>query len=174
MELPPRDKLLTAHPWQMLDPSFNWRCSWMVLDTRPFVWINVGTSFPIDTSVSVSLPVVQRIDVCSATPAIHEIKRSFPPRLGILGTAVPRVETQDVADSSSKMFIKLSVIAAIAALVNAAPSPSPLNHVVHEKRDSIAVGWTKAARLEKKAIIPMRIGMTQTNLDKGYDFLMDV
>jgi tripeptidyl-peptidase-1 len=72
------------------------------------------------------------------------------------------------------MFIKLSVIAAIAALVNAAPSPSPLNHVVHEKRTAPSAEWTKAARLEKSAIIPMRIGMTQTNLEKGYDFLMEV
>lgn len=72
------------------------------------------------------------------------------------------------------MFVKLSVVVAIAALVNAAPSPSPLKHSVHEKRSTPLAGWTKAARLEKDAIIPMRIGMTQTNLDKGYDFLMEV
>lgn len=72
------------------------------------------------------------------------------------------------------MFIKLSVLAAIAGLVSAAPSPSALNHVVHEKRDAPLHGWSKTDRLEKDAVIPMRIGLTQTNLDKGYDMLMEV
>jgi tripeptidyl-peptidase-1 len=72
------------------------------------------------------------------------------------------------------MFVKVSVLAAIAALVNAAPSPSPLKHVLHEERSSPARDWVKGARIESSAIIPMRIGLAQTNLDKGYDLLMDV
>lgn len=70
------------------------------------------------------------------------------------------------------VLVKLSVLAAIAALVNAAPSPS--SHVVHEKRDAPLHEWKRAARLEQDAIIPMRIGLTQTNLENGYDLLMDV
>ena len=70
------------------------------------------------------------------------------------------------------MFVKLSVIAAIAAIVNAAPAP--IKHVLHEERTVLSRDWTKGARIEKSAVIPMRIGLTQTNLEKGYDYLMEV
>lgn len=70
------------------------------------------------------------------------------------------------------MFVKLSIVAAIAALVNAAPAP--LRHVLHEERSTPSRDWVKGARIEKDAVIPMRIGLTQTNLEKGYDYLMEV
>ena len=34
--------------------------------------------------------------------------------------------------------------------------------------------WVKSGRVEKSAVIPMRIGLTQTNLETGYDRLMEV
>jgi tripeptidyl-peptidase-1 len=70
------------------------------------------------------------------------------------------------------MLAKLSVVAAIAALLNAAPAP--IKHVLHEERAILSRDWTKGARIEKSAVIPMRIGLTQTNLEKGYDYLMEV
>jgi tripeptidyl-peptidase I len=70
------------------------------------------------------------------------------------------------------MLAKLSVVATIAALVNAAPAP--IKHVLHEERTILSRDWTKGARIEKSAVIPMRIGLTQTNLEKGYDYLMEV
>jgi len=70
------------------------------------------------------------------------------------------------------MLVMLSIVVAIAALVNAAPKPAP--HVLHEKREFPSRDWIKGARIEKDAIIPMRIGLTQTNLENGYDLLMDV
>jgi tripeptidyl-peptidase I len=70
------------------------------------------------------------------------------------------------------MFVKISIVAAIAALVHAAPAP--LKHVVHEERSMPPRDWVKGARIEKTAVIPMRIGLTQTNLEKGYDYLMEV
>lgn len=70
------------------------------------------------------------------------------------------------------MFFKLSIVAAIAALAHAAPKPVP--HVLYEKRETASKDWVKGARIEKDAVIPMRIGLTQTNLDNGYDLLMDV
>ena len=70
------------------------------------------------------------------------------------------------------MFVKLSVVAVIAALVSAAPAPS--NHVLHEERTILSRDWVKSARVEKGAVIPMRIGLTQTNLETGYDRLMEV
>ena len=70
------------------------------------------------------------------------------------------------------MFLKLLLVAAIAVLVNAAPAPS--KHVLHEERTILSMDWVKAARIEKNAVIPMRIGLTQTNLETGYDRLMEV
>lgn len=43
------------------------------------------------------------------------------------------------------------------------------DYVLHERR--IADG-SRGARLEQNAIIPIRIGMKQQNLDKGYDHVM--
>jgi tripeptidyl-peptidase-1 len=70
------------------------------------------------------------------------------------------------------MFLKLSVLAAIVALVNAAPAP--VKHVLHEERSTPSRDWIKGARIEKNAVIPMRIGLTQTNLEKGYEYIMEV
>jgi tripeptidyl-peptidase I len=70
------------------------------------------------------------------------------------------------------MFVKISVVAAVAALVSAAPAP--LKHVLHEERSIPPRDWVKGARIEKTAVIPIRIGLTQTNLEKGYDYLMEV
>jgi tripeptidyl-peptidase I len=70
------------------------------------------------------------------------------------------------------MLVKLYVVAAIAALVNAAPAP--IKHVLHEERTILSRDWIKGARIEKSAVIPMRIGLRQTNLEKGYDYLMEV
>jgi tripeptidyl-peptidase-1 len=70
------------------------------------------------------------------------------------------------------MFLKVSVVAAIAALVNAVPAP--IRHILHEERSNPSRDWSKGARIEKGAVIPIRIGLTQTNLEKGYDYLMEV
>jgi tripeptidyl-peptidase-1 len=68
--------------------------------------------------------------------------------------------------------LKLAVAAAIVALSNAAPAS--IKHVLHEKRQTPSSDWVKAARIESTAILPMRIGLTQNNLEKGHDFLMEV
>ncbi|KAL2072472.1 hypothetical protein VTL71DRAFT_11815 [Oculimacula yallundae] len=70
------------------------------------------------------------------------------------------------------MFVKLSAVLSFAALCNAAPSP--IKHVLHEERAVESRDWVRGARLEKSAMVPMKIGLTQTNLDLGYDYLMDV
>jgi tripeptidyl-peptidase I len=68
--------------------------------------------------------------------------------------------------------LKFAVVAAIAALSNAAPAA--IKHMMHEKRQSPSSDWVKVARIESTAILPMRIGLTQSNLDKGHDLLMEV
>jgi tripeptidyl-peptidase-1 len=70
------------------------------------------------------------------------------------------------------MFVKSSVVATIAALVSVAPASS--NHVLHEERTILSRDWVKSSRIEKSAVIPMRIRLTQTNLETGYDRLMEV
>ena len=71
-----------------------------------------------------------------------------------------------------QLFQVASIVAFIAVANNAAPASSPL--ALHEKRDAPAADWVKGARIESSAILPMRIGLTQTNLEKGYDYLMEV
>lgn len=65
-----------------------------------------------------------------------------------------------------------SVFTALAAL--AAASPSSDEYVVHERRVESMSRWHKRDRVQSNALLPMRIGLTQTNLDDGYDHLMDV
>ncbi len=72
--------------------------------------------------------------------------------------------------------MKLSLFAVVGGLLaqaSAAPAPGP--YVVHEKRDAQTTKWSRSAvKLPRDAIIPMSIGLTQRNLEKGYDFLMEV
>lgn len=55
-----------------------------------------------------------------------------------------------------------------------AAAPVPASHVVHEARESVPQNWQKSARVEADLPIVVRIGLTQNNLDKAEDYLMDV
>lgn len=70
------------------------------------------------------------------------------------------------------MFLSQFLVVAVAAFANAAPAA--LSHAIHEKRDAPAADWVKSARIDAGAVLPMRIGLTQNNLDAGYDHVMDV
>lgn len=50
----------------------------------------------------------------------------------------------------------------------------PSNHEIHEKRETLHPEWMKRGRVESHKLLPMRIGLTQTNLDNGYEYLLDV
>ncbi|PYH95640.1 subtilisin-like protein [Aspergillus ellipticus CBS 707.79] len=67
---------------------------------------------------------------------------------------------------------QLAVALAITALSEAVPTS--VKHVLHEKRHKPAADWVKGSRVDSDAILPMRIGLAQNNLDKGDDFLMEV
>jgi tripeptidyl-peptidase-1 len=62
----------------------------------------------------------------------------------------------------------------VAAFVLADAASIPVSHVVHEKRDLTPRKFQKRDRLASGAILPVRIGLAQSNLHKGYDHLMDV
>ena len=50
----------------------------------------------------------------------------------------------------------------------------PPLHEIHEKREALHPRWTKRDRVESHKLLPMRIGLTQANLENGYEHLMDV
>ena len=48
------------------------------------------------------------------------------------------------------------------------------SHVVHERRDAIPSSWGDGERVDKRTVLPVRIGLTQSNLDIADDLLMAV
>lgn len=60
-----------------------------------------------------------------------------------------------------------------AVTANAAVTPRG-THVLHEKRSSSTSLWVKSTRVDKDAILPIRIGLAQSSLEHGYNYLMDV
>ena len=69
------------------------------------------------------------------------------------------------------MRYTLLTLGALVASVIAAPSTT---HVLHEKRDALPFGWERHEKLPSHEVLPMRIGLTQSNLDKAEEFLMEV
>ncbi|KAF7172400.1 hypothetical protein CNMCM6106_006590 [Aspergillus hiratsukae] len=71
-----------------------------------------------------------------------------------------------------------SVLLGAAAVAGVLASPTPNNYrndyVVHEQRAVLPRSWTEEKRLDKGSMLPMRIGLTQSNLDRGHDLLMEV
>lgn len=74
--------------------------------------------------------------------------------------------------STGTMFFQLFALVAIAASAAAAPTSSP--HVLHEKREVPPQNWVKRDLVGRNVKLPMRIGMTQSNLHIGEDLLMEV
>ena len=70
------------------------------------------------------------------------------------------------------MRFSLLALGTFAVVTIAAPPAS--NHILHEKRAVEPTAWAKRQPAHGKKVLPMRIGMKQSNLDKGYDMLMDV
>lgn len=51
----------------------------------------------------------------------------------------------------------------------------PGTHVLHERHmPPVAESWTKKKRLAAEEILPMRIGLKQSNLQAGHDKLMEL
>ena len=69
--------------------------------------------------------------------------------------------------------MRLDVLTVCTLVANAVATPS-LNHVLHEKRNKLPFGWGQRKELDGKAILPMKIGLAQENLDKAEDYLMEV
>ncbi|KAH7397703.1 peptidase S8/S53 domain-containing protein [Cadophora sp. MPI-SDFR-AT-0126] len=71
--------------------------------------------------------------------------------------------------------MQLTVLALSCLLTGALSVPAPTSrHVVHERRDRIPTYWIKSARIHEDSVIPMRIALTQSNLHRADEFIMDV
>ena len=70
------------------------------------------------------------------------------------------------------LFSQFLAAGTFAAFASASPINIP--HSVHEKRWETPVGWAKRDALDRRTIMPMRVGLAQSNLDKGFDWLMEV
>ncbi|KAL9119180.1 MAG: hypothetical protein Q9187_004267 [Circinaria calcarea] len=70
-------------------------------------------------------------------------------------------------------FSFVTVVGALAVCTLALPASVP--HVVHERRSSSS-SWSEVARIKPdgRITLPVRIGITQNNLERGHDFLMDI
>lgn len=70
-------------------------------------------------------------------------------------------------------FSIIALGAALAALAAGAPT-APATHVLHEKREAPARKWERRSLVDRSIKMPVRIGMTQRNLEIGDDLLMEV
>lgn len=72
--------------------------------------------------------------------------------------------------------MKLSVVSALAsvlAVTSALPASTP--YLVHEKRLANSNQWkVRDVKLNPRTTLPIRVGLKQSNLERGHDFLMDV
>ena len=74
------------------------------------------------------------------------------------------------------MHLPILATAAAAAFATLATAlPASANYVVHEKR-SESSSWLpkQGAKPDGRITLPVRIGLTESNLDQGHDILMDV
>ena len=69
-------------------------------------------------------------------------------------------------------LLRCLILAAIASFAVAAPAPVP--HVLHEKRNSAPRTWAKRSRVDPTVVLPVRIGLRQSNLERGPALLDDV
>lgn len=68
----------------------------------------------------------------------------------------------------------LTLLASL-TLVSASPAPLlDIPHSIHERRSEPPKGWKKRNVLDRGAVLPMRIGLKQQNLDKTWEWLSSV
>ena len=69
------------------------------------------------------------------------------------------------------MHFLLPAFAAFIAATSAFPT---YNHVVHEKRDHLPAKWAKKAKMDSRAVLPVRVGLKQRNLERAHEYLDEV
>jgi tripeptidyl-peptidase-1 len=67
-----------------------------------------------------------------------------------------------------------AVLGAFAVQALALPSPAYVSHVIHEKRDAVQRRWVRGNAVDPDHVLPVRIGLKQSNLENGMDYLLEV
>ena len=73
--------------------------------------------------------------------------------------------------------MRISAIAAVVGTLSLqiyARPTSHNDHVIHEKRDNLQRKWIQSNALDSDYIIPARIGLKQSNLHLGEQYLHEV
>lgn len=63
------------------------------------------------------------------------------------------------------------MLPAFAAFIAATSAFPTYNHVVHEKRDHLPAKW---ASMDSRAVLPVRVGLKQRNLERAHEYLDEV
>lgn len=72
------------------------------------------------------------------------------------------------------LFSIITAVCGVLTGVVASPTPNSKRHVLHERRERLPLNWERTAELHRSTLLPLRIALTQRNLDKADEFLMDV
>ncbi|KAF8963500.1 peptidase S8/S53 domain-containing protein [Flammula alnicola] len=67
----------------------------------------------------------------------------------------------------SPLFLNLLALLSLGGAVQA-------SYVLHEKRSQIPAGWSFVRRYEASEVLPLRLGLRQSNMDRLEEMLMDV
>lgn len=70
------------------------------------------------------------------------------------------------------MKFPILLLGAVASGVLAVPTPNA--YTLHERRDHLPSEFSEGKRLAGHTSLPVRIGLTQNNLDHGHDLLTEV
>lgn len=62
----------------------------------------------------------------------------------------------------------------LALVLSTIAFPAPHTHTVHERRVRRHARWTNPLRIRSESTVQVRVGLKQSNLHYGHDFLMDV
>ncbi|OCK80706.1 subtilisin-like protein [Lepidopterella palustris CBS 459.81] len=66
------------------------------------------------------------------------------------------------------------ILPAFAVFIAATCALPTYKHVVHEKRDRLPAQWVKRDKMDSSAVLPVRVGLKQRNLDKAHEYLNSV
>jgi len=91
------------------------------------------------------------------------------------GSSSPTNRPWNVCTAPPTMrFTAIAAVCGVLSGVVASPTPNAKRHVLHERRERPPLDWARTAELHGSTLLPVRIALTQRNLDKADEFLMDV
>ena len=86
----------------------------------------------------------------------------------LLYSTVLRYLESEFAD----MTLLFTVLASLLACTYASPTSGA--HILHEKRETRSSSWSLARRAAADTLLPVRVGLKQSNVDKLYERVMEV